>query len=90
MAKSTKQGIDQVTTEDKSSAIAELLPTEKVSTIVDILRVSELARAGNVPGWEVAALRQATGWAPGKQVTKAQFAEGLTKLRNRPQGGGRI
>jgi phosphoketolase len=46
--------------------------------------------AADLPVWELAALRQATGWTEGKQITGADFEDALTKLRARPQGGGRI
>lgn len=76
----------------KSQAVLQKAATKKAEeTATEILFwVSELAEAQNVPAWEVVALRRATGWAPGKQVSQAQFAESLNKLRNRPQGGGRI
>ena len=50
--------------------------------------VEELA--AGLPAWELAALRHATGWADGKQVSEAEYAAALDKLRNRPQGGGRL
>ena len=56
----------------------------------ELLAVENLAEEKKVPDWELAALRQATGWAPGKQVSASEFAEALTRFRSRPQGGGRI
>ncbi len=55
-----------------------------------LFRVSKLAKNRKLPAWELAALRQATGWAPGKQVSKKEFEDAVNKLRDRPQGGGRI
>lgn len=52
--------------------------------------VEELAANAGLPAWERAALTAATGWAPGKQVSRAAFEQALTDFRNRPQGGGRI
>ncbi|MGE4297529.1 MAG: hypothetical protein AB7E47_05815 [Desulfovibrionaceae bacterium] len=52
--------------------------------------VEDLAQERQVPDWELAALRVATGWAEGKQVTGEAFDAAVTKLRTRPQGGGRI
>lgn len=46
--------------------------------------------AGDLPAWELAALRQAAGWPDGKQVSEAAFTAALDKLRIRPQGGGTI
>ena len=46
--------------------------------------------AGDLSAWELAALRQAAGWAEGKQVSEAEFTAALDQLRNRPQGGGRL
>ncbi len=83
MAKTTKQESAQATTATAKNRMAGKATAE-------LFRVSKLAEGGKVPAWELAALRKATGWAPGKQVTEAQFAEALIKLRNRPQGGGRI
>lgn len=57
---------------------------------VELYPVEEFAKKTSVPGWELAALRQATGWAAGKQTTQDEFDSALDKLRNRPQGGGRI
>lgn len=52
--------------------------------------VSELAAAAGLPAWELAGLARAAGWAPGKQVTEADFAAALERFRARPQGGGKI
>lgn len=46
--------------------------------------------AGDLPAWELAALRQAAGWPDGKQVSEAEFTAALDQLRSRPQGGGRL
>lgn len=46
--------------------------------------------AADLPAWELAALRQATGWAAGKQVTEVEYKTALENLRTRPQGGGKI
>jgi len=52
--------------------------------------VEDLAKAANIPAWELAALRQGMDWAEGKHVTEAEFNTALDRLRNRPQGGGAI
>lgn len=52
--------------------------------------VETLAEEANVPAWELAALRQATGWAEGRQVTQDEFDSALGQLRNRPVGGGAL
>lgn len=49
-----------------------------------------LTASAKLPAWELAALRQATGWAEGKEVSKAVFDEALTLLRSRPVGGGKL
>ncbi len=46
--------------------------------------------AAALPAWELAALRQATGWVHGKQITEAEYEAALATFRTRPQGGGRI
>ena len=56
----------------------------------ELFPVEQLAEAKGLPDWELAALRQATGWADGKQVSDAGFDQALTRFRSRPQGGGRI
>lgn len=52
--------------------------------------VEEHARAQGVQTWELAALRQAASWAPGKQVSAEQFGQALARLRGRACGSGRI
>lgn len=60
----------------------------KSKTKEELYPVEELAEG--IPAWELAALRQAAGWAVGKQVGRDAFDAALDKLRTRPQGGGRI
>lgn len=52
--------------------------------------VESLAKAVKLPTWELAALRQATGWVDGKAVTQAEFDLAVDRLRSRQQGGGKI
>jgi len=52
--------------------------------------VEDIARDQGLPLWEQAALRQAAGWAPGRQVSAEQFGAALAKLRSRACGSGRI
>lgn len=52
--------------------------------------VEDHAKAQGLPAWELAALRQATGWAPGKTVSVEQFGQALEQLRKRRLGCGRI
>ncbi|MCG8553583.1 MAG: hypothetical protein MI799_24530 [Desulfobacterales bacterium] len=55
-----------------------------------IFPVEDLAKKQALPGWETAALMRSVRWAPGKQVSEADFTAALEKFRSRPQGGGRI
>ncbi|NDV18267.1 hypothetical protein GO013_02405 [Pseudodesulfovibrio sp. JC047] len=55
-----------------------------------LMPVETLADTAKLPSWELAALRQATDWADGKQVTQSEFDTALNRLRTRPQGGGTI
>ena len=48
------------------------------------------ARALGVVDWELAGLRVALGWAPGKQVSREDFSKALKAYRNRRAGSGRI
>ena len=52
--------------------------------------VETLAKEKGLKGWELAALRQATGWIDGKQVTDKEFDAALERLRGRRQGSGKI
>lgn len=51
--------------------------------------IEKLAKETALKSWELAGLRQYTGWMEGKQVTENQFSQALDSFRNRPQGGGR-
>jgi hypothetical protein len=62
----------------------------KKKTEAPLVPVETLAEAAKLPAWELAALRQAANWAEGKHVTQAELDAALTRLRNRPQGGGTI
>lgn len=53
-------------------------------------QVEAFAAAAEMPAWELAALRQATGWAPGKAVAAGEFTHAVAALRSRRQGGGKI
>jgi len=66
-------------------------PAEVTPAKPDEMRlVEEHAYAQGLPAWELAALRQATGWAPGKTVSAEQFGQAVELLRRRRLGGGRI
>lgn len=52
--------------------------------------VEDLAAERNLASWFVAGLRQATGWAAGKQVTREEFDTAVGRFSARPQGSGRI
>jgi hypothetical protein len=52
--------------------------------------VEDLATERNLAGWFVAGLRQATGWAAGKMVTRDEFDAAATRFAARPQGSGKI
>ncbi len=52
--------------------------------------VEEHACSQGLQAWELAALRQAASWAPGKTVSAEQFGQALAKLRGRACGSGRI
>lgn len=50
--------------------------------------VDELGK--KLPGWELAALKRAVGWADGKQVSPEDFDTVLNKFRGRATGSGKI
>ena len=52
--------------------------------------VENLAAERNLAVWFVAGLRQATGWADGKMVTREEFDAAATRFAARPQGSGKI
>ena len=52
--------------------------------------VEELATERGYQPWYLAGLRRAAGWAPGKQVTVAEFDGAVKRFERRPQGGGKI
>lgn len=52
--------------------------------------VEELADEFGTNPSTLAALRRATGWAPGKQVSAADYEAALNSLSNRPMGGGKF
>ena len=73
--------------EKQSSGKAKAADAQKDAALFP---VEQLADERELPVWELAALRHATGWADGKQVSATEFDQALTRFRNRPQGGGRI
>lgn len=52
--------------------------------------VEDLASERNLASWFVAGLRQATGWAEGKRVTREEFDTAAARFAARPQGSGKI
>lgn len=56
----------------------------------ELIDVEEAAIKEFVPGWELAGIRRALGWAPGKLVTEEEFKSAVKRFRNRPQGGGEL
>ncbi|MDR1397170.1 MAG: hypothetical protein LBJ14_05510 [Desulfarculales bacterium] len=60
------------------------------SPALDLQEIEALAKALGVVSWELAGLRTAKGWAPGKQVSQAEFKTALEAYRKRPSGGGRL
>lgn len=55
-----------------------------------LFSLDEMAAQFRVPGWQHAALTRYQGWETGKEVTKAEYAQALKNIHNRPQGGGRV
>lgn len=52
----------------------------------ELLSLDELARSGNIPGWQQAALCRLMGWKPGKKVSHEEYTEALAGLTFRRQG----
>lgn len=52
--------------------------------------VEELAAERGLKPWYLAGLRRSANWAPGKQVTVAQFDAVVKRFNARPLGGGKI
>lgn len=52
--------------------------------------VETLANNAGLKPWQLAGLRQATGWADGKQVTLSEFAAAVQRFEQRGMGGGKI
>lgn len=62
-------------------------PTEVAMTVFP---VEDLVKNMNLKPWYLASLRQATGWAVGKQVTEAEFNTAMEQFNARRQGGGKL
>ncbi|MBF0454952.1 MAG: hypothetical protein HQL72_09100 [Magnetococcales bacterium] len=77
MARSTKK----TEPEPQAKPVVEENPLQPVET---------LAEQSKVPGWELAGVMRAAGWAKGKQATADIFSQALAGFRNRKQGSGRI
>lgn len=56
----------------------------------ELRAVEDLAEEHRLQPWYLAGLRQATGWAPGKQVTEDDFLAAKEKFDQRRMGGGKI
>jgi hypothetical protein len=63
-------------------------PRKKV--VGELQPVVKLAAKRAIPGWELAGLMRAAGWAEGKQVTADEFDSALQRFRERRIGGGAI
>jgi hypothetical protein len=66
-------------------------PSKKVTHLAPKLQdIEKLADLSNLRPWEKQALFRAAGWAPGKQVTAADFHAALARFKKRRMGSGRI
>lgn len=51
--------------------------------------VEDLAAESGMPAHAVAGICRANGWAPGKQLTVAEFETAMEAYKTRPMGSGR-
>lgn len=67
-----------------ASMIAPHPPTDGTLHLVE-----DLAAASGMPPHAVAGICRANGWAPGRQVTAAEFEAARAAYASRPMGSGR-
>lgn len=66
-------------------------PSKKVTQLPPKLQdIEKLADLSDLRPWEKQALFRAAGWAPGKQVSAAEFNAALARFKKRQMGAGRI
>lgn len=75
---------------EKGEAASMVAPKSREQVGAALFLVEDLAAERNYASWFVASLRQATGWAPGKQVTQDEFNMAVTRFSARAQGSGKI
>ena len=81
---------DKAKAQEKKAGVVPFSPKKTGKKAPEKKPVEAFAAAADLPPWKLAALRQAAGWKPGKEVSAEEFTAAVQALDSRRQGGGKL